>query len=141
VSASVRWDGLDELRAALRALPAELTDEARSIVDQAATDAMSAMRGEYPEGELQNGLTRSWLAGSVAGVAILIKNRSGWAWLWDHGSKLRHRSRSGGSTGAEWGGTTPPHTFGRNMAQYRRRMYEDLKALLTRHGLLVSGDA
>jgi hypothetical protein len=141
VSASVRWDGLDELRAALRALPADLTAEASHIVEGTANAAIVDMRAEYPAGELRDKLYQSTMSTGPFGTGILIKNSSGWAWLWDHGSKLRHRLKSGGSTGAEWGNSTPPHTFGRIMAQSRRRMYEQLKQMLVSFGLRTSGDA
>jgi hypothetical protein len=140
MSASVRWEGLDELRAALRQLPADLTAEASNIVAGTANGAIVDMRQEYPPGELTDKLYQSTLARGPYGVGILIKNASGWAWAWDHGTKLRHW-KGGKSTGAEWGATAPPHTFGRIMAQSRRRMYEQLKALLVRHGLSVSGEA
>jgi len=140
MSATVTWQGLDELRAALRQLPATLRDEAQIIVTQTADEAMAAMRAEYPAGELRDRLGKSSINGGLFGVAIQIKNRSGWAWAWDFGTKLRHRITSGGSTGAEWGGKTAPHTFVRNMDQYRRRMYDALKALLTREGLTVTGE-
>jgi hypothetical protein len=141
MSASVRWEGLDELRAQLRNLPAELTAEASHIVQGTANAAIVDMRAEYPAGELRDKLYQSTVGRGVYGVGILIKNSSGWAWHWDHGTALRHRSKSGGSTGAEWGGKTPPHTFARNMAQKRRLMYDQLKALLERTGLRVSGEA
>jgi hypothetical protein len=141
VSASVKWEGLEELRAQLRALPAELAGEASAIVNDTAATAITAMLAEYPEGELRDRLSQQTLTTGTFGVGVLIKNGSGWAWHWDHGTALRHRLKSGGSTGAEWGGKAPPHTFGRVMAQKRRAMYEALKRLLEREGLRVSGEA
>jgi hypothetical protein len=140
---SVKWSGLDELRAALRRLPADLTDEAQGIVDGAVDRAMAGMLAEYPEGELRDLLTRAPLSRGPFGVAWLVKNRSGWAWHWDHGTKLRHYTGKRGrrhDTGAEWGGKQAPHTFGRNAGQQRDRMYDELKALVASHGLLVSGE-
>jgi hypothetical protein len=101
------------------------------------------MRAEYPAGELRDKLGQSVIAAGPYGVGIQIKNSSGWAWAWDYGTKLRHttgKDRKGHSTGAEWGATTPPHTFGRIMPQARRWMWDQLKTMLERHGLLVSGD-
>jgi hypothetical protein len=141
MSASVRWEGLDELRAALRQLPAELTAEASHIIQGTANAAIVDMRAEYPAGELRDKLSQTTVERGTYGTGILIKNASGWAWHWDHGTALRHRIKSGGSTGAEWGGKTPPHTFGRNMAQKRPRMYEQMKTMMEGHGLTVSGEA
>lgn len=135
----LRWDGLDELRAALRHLPVELTAEASNIVQGTANAAIVDMRAEYPEGELRDKLYQSPITRGIFGVGIQIKNASGWAWHWDHGTKLRHRSGNV-STGAEWGGKKAPHTFGRIMAQSRRRMYAQLRQMLEEHGLIVTGE-
>jgi hypothetical protein len=137
------WEGLDEFRAALRQLPAELTAEASHIVQGTANAAIVDMRAEYPEGELRDKLFQSGVDRGTYGTGILIKNASGWAWHWDHGTKLRHThggARQGHGTGAEWGGGAPPHTFGRIMAQQRRLMYEQLKAMMESHGLTVTGE-
>jgi hypothetical protein len=139
MSASVRWDGLDELRAALRNLPADLTAEASHIVEGTANSAEVDMRAEYPAGELRDKLSQAVMSLGPLGTGIRLKNASGWAWLWDHGSKLRHTTK-GKPTGAEWGKTAPPHTFGRVMAQSRRRMYEQLMSMLVSYGLVVSGE-
>jgi hypothetical protein len=144
VSARLVFDGLDELTAALRALPAALVDEATAIVDDTSARAVALMEAEYPAGELRDGVSQQTINAGPFGVGVQIKNRSGWAWHWDHGTALRHTTgggRKAHGTGREWGATKPPHTFGRTMAQQRRRMYENLAGLLRRHGLLVSGEA
>jgi hypothetical protein len=144
VSAHFQFEGFEELKAALRQLPAELTGEASHIIEGAANAAIVDMRAEYPPGELRDKLAQTTLGAGQYGVGIQIKNSSGWSWHWDHGTKLRHttdKKRKAHPTGAEWGGTTPPHTFGRTMAQTRRWMWAQLKTMLERHGLQVSGDA
>ena len=139
---AVKWDGLEELKAALRQLPEELTAEASHIVEGIANGAIVDMRAEYPTGELTRLLAQSTLSEGPFGVGIRIRNGSGYAWMWDHGTRARHwNSRSKKSTGAMWGKTKPPHTFGRVMAQSRRRMYGQLKQMLERAGLTVRGDA
>ncbi len=73
-----------------------------------------------------------------------MKSRSKLAWLYDNGSQARHYITKAGKrhdTGAMWGKTPAPHLFVQTMLRARRRMYEQLKDLLTRHGLSVSGDA
>jgi hypothetical protein len=133
---SVEWRGLEELKAALRQLPTELTGEASRIVEGTANAAIVDMRAEYPPGELRDGLYQSTQSTGPYGVGIVIRNRSGWAWHWDYGTQMRHWV-NGKSTGRLW---PPHHTFGRTMAQSRRRMYAQLQQLLERHGLRVSGE-
>lgn len=140
MSVTVHWEGLAELRDALRTLPAELTAEASNIIQESANRAIADMKQEYPLGELSDKLYQSSLSRGIYGAGILIKNASGWAWHWDFGTKLRHRA-SGGATGAEWGATKPPHTFIQTMDKYRRQMYDRLKAFMERNGLRVTGEA
>jgi hypothetical protein len=132
---SVRWEGLEELKAALRQLPAELAGEASNIVQATANGAIVDMRAEYPPGELRDKLYQSTQSTGPFGAGIVIRNASGWAWHWDHGTQLRHWI-DGKSTGQ----MAPHHTFGRVMAQSRRRMYAQLWQLLERTGLRVSGE-
>lgn len=131
---SVRWEGLEELKAALRQLPAELAGEASHIVEGTANGAIVDMRAEYPPGELRDKLYQSTLSTGPFGVGIEIRNASGWSWHWDHGTQMRHWIN-----GKNTGQLRPHHTFGRVMAQSRRRMYGQLQQLLERHGLRVSG--
>lgn len=133
---SVRWEGLEELKAALRQLPQELTGDASHIVQGIANGAIVDMRAEYPPGELRDALSQSTLSEGRFGVGLRIRNASGWAWHWDHGTELRHWIN-----GKRTGRMGPKHTFGRVMAQSRRRMYGQLAQLLERHGLRVSGEA
>lgn len=129
------WTGLAELREALRQLPAALTGEASRIVEGTANAAIVDMRAEYPPGELRDKLFQSTQAEGPFGVSIRLRNASGWAWHWDHGTQMRHWI-NGKSTGQ----MQPHHTFGRTMTQSRRRMYAQLQQLLERTGLRVSGE-
>jgi hypothetical protein len=137
---TVTWSGLDELKVALALMPAALTDEAIPIITDTADRALADMQSEYPEGELTQMLTQAPIAAGPFFGGVRVRNGSGFAWMWDHGTQERHWARGKG-TGAEWGKTHPPHTFARVMAQQRRQMYEQLKAMLERAGLVVSGDA
>jgi hypothetical protein len=140
-----QFEGLEELKEALRNLPAELAGEASRIVEGAANGIIVDMRAEYPPGELRDRLYQSSLSSGPFGVGVLIKNTSPAARLWDNGTVLRHTSggqRAGHPTGAEWGGRAegPPFTFKRNMVKGRYRMLVQFKALLERAGLLVEWD-
>jgi type IV secretory pathway TrbL component len=137
------FTGLDELKAQLRALPAELTGEAAHIAEGAANGAAATIKAGYHvvSGELRDGVYISLRHRfSSFGVSATVVSAGKHAWLYDNGSQLRHKA-GGSSTGVMWGKTPPPHLFVKTMIAARRRMYEQFKDLLTRKGLAVSGDA
>lgn len=145
MSARVTWDGLAELREALRNLPEELAAEAGQIVEGAANEAADTVRSVYAAhrltGHLADAVTvKPSAATSRYGVSIVVKNSDPIAWLFDNGSQARHWV-SGKPTGTMWGRTPPTHAFVRSMIGARRTMYDALKAMLERHGLTVTGDA
>jgi hypothetical protein len=138
------FDGLDELKEALRNMPSELTGEASHDVEGAANGAAAILKSEYHRvsGKLRDGVDVTFTRDQFSTGAI-VKSKSPIAWLYDNGSQARHYTTASGAqhaTGAMWGKTPPTHVFVRTMIAKRRAMYEALKALLTRHGLLVSGD-
>ena len=140
------FDGLAELREELRNLPADLTDEATGIVDDAAREAEATIDAGYPtrSGRLRAGLRVTRVhAGKYAAGAIL-KNVAKHAWLYDNGSEARHYVTDSGSkheTGEMWGRRPPTHLFVRTVVRVRRKMFGRFKDLLTRKGATVSGDA
>lgn len=142
------FTGLEELKAALRALPADLTSEASQIVLEAGTDAAATVRGVYDahvvSGRLAKSVTVAVQSAGQFGAAVVVKVNDPIAWLFDNGSQARHYFTVHGvqhNTG-EMGSRTPPtHIFSGTMARRRRRMYQDLRTLLETHGLLVRSDA
>ena len=138
------FEGLAELRAELRNLPAALAGEASAIVVHAAEGAANTIRAEYGRhrvtGHLMDRVTVTQPDAGSYGVAMVVKVTDPIAWLFDNGSQARHWA-GGKSTGIMWGKTPPTHVFVKTMIAARRRMYEELAALLERHGLVVSGDA
>jgi hypothetical protein len=136
------FEGLDELRAELLALPDALTGEASHILEAAANAAAADIKAGYHvvTGELRDGLTVTQRSAGRFGAAFTVRNTSRLAWLYDNGSQARHWL-SGKSTGTMWGKTAPTHLFVGTVIRRRRSMYEALKALVARHGLTVSGDA
>lgn len=133
------WEGLEELKAALRTLPADLAAEASGIVTGRAERAKQDIETSYPErtGDLRNHLTlgRGVKVGRF-GASTILKNNSKHAWLFENGSQARHTA-----IGANRGSMPAGHIFIPIVMRQRRAMYEDLKTLLVRHGLQVSGDA
>lgn len=138
------WDGLAELRAELRKLPSDLTGEAVHPIEAAANSAAATVKSVYGQhavsGHLRDSVVVESRASSHFGVTLVVLSKDPIAWIFDNGSQARHWV-SGKSTGTMWGRTPPTHTFVSTMIRERKRMYEQLKDLLRRHGLWVSGDA
>jgi hypothetical protein len=142
------WTGLDELKAALRALPDTLRSEASTIVlDEAntiaarVTDVYAAHRDT---GDLADHVSVVKVTRGPYGVGATVKSSGKISWLFDNGSQARHYVTASGAdhaTGQMWGKTTPPHTFVSNMQTGRREMWAQIAELLKREGLVVSGSA
>lgn len=138
MSASVTWSGLDELRAALRTLPADMADDASDFVTGAAEAAKTEIVAAYPDrtGNLRNHVTVGLRSAGRYGAGAVVKNTAKHAWLFENGSQARHTT-----LGANRGSMPAGHVFIPIVIRWRRRMYEQLKSLMTRHGLVVTGDA
>lgn len=136
------FDGLEQLKADLRRLPDELKAEASQIVEGAANDASAEIKSGYHvrTGNLRDHIYVTHQDAGRFSAGAIVKNTAKHAWLYDNGSQARHRA-SGASTGTMWGHTPPTHLFVKTVIKFRRRMYAQLKDLLTRKGLTVSGDA
>jgi len=146
MTATFTWDGLEELKTAMRNLPPRLAGEADGIVTRAAEMAATEIRGRYPEktGNLRRGVrvTRK-LAGSRA--AAILQNTAPHALIYEAGTVARHytgtdklgRRYQMGSRGS----MPPGHVFWPVYYARRRAMYGELKALLMREGLVVTGEA
>lgn len=133
-------DGLADLRAALRNLPTELAGEASHIVQGAANSAAVAIRSGYAAhvrtGRLQDAVTVDSMPTGAYGAGVIVKNTSKLAFIFENGTQARHTA-----LGANRGSMPPGHVFIPAVIRQRRKMYDALKALLERKGLLVSGDA
>lgn len=133
---SVRFEfqGLEDLKAALRALPADLTGEAGKLIEAAGNRAVLDLKRGYPvvTGNLRDGVEVTFSQSGVSAGAR-VRSRAPHAWLYDHGIAGRHVGKGLNRT--------PTHLFARTMAQVRRELYRDLAALLERKGLRVTGRA
>lgn len=138
MSVELHWSGLEELRAELRRLPAELTGEASHIVEGAANAAAADIKAAYPvrTGNLRDGLTVTHFDQGRFSAGAIVKNKAKHAYIFEIGTQTRHTA-----IGANRGSMPPGRVFIPRVIRARRRMYELLKALLVRKGLLVSGDA
>jgi Bacteriophage HK97-gp10, putative tail-component len=134
----MNWTGLDAFKAALKQLPTDLRNDARSIVLDAAHGAADDIRQAYPvvTGDLREGVEVVTTDVSQFGVGAVVINRAKHANIFEHGSQVRHTKG-----GANRGAMPPGHVFIPRIIRARKAMYERLKDLLTRAGLEVSGDA
>ena len=132
------WTGLEELKAALRNLPAELATEGGRIVEARANGAAATIKAGYPSrtGDLRDKLTVTHTR-SRFGARSVIKNTSKHALPFEVGSQVNRVTAQGWNRGR-----MPANPlFSQTMRRERRGMWSDLADLLRRHGLLVSGDA
>jgi hypothetical protein len=127
-------EGLEELKAALRTLPADLAAEAGPIVTGAAEAAQSDASAAYPAGGLRDGLALVTEDGGRFGAAVTVKNRAPHAWLFEYGTATRHTS-----LGWNRGAMPPGKVFVPAMERARRAMYDRLRELLRAAGLTVTG--
>jgi len=133
------FDGLAELRAALRNLPADLAGEAQKIVEGAANGAAVAVRRNYAShrrtGKLQDSVQVDHSTAGPFAAGALVLSVSPHAHLIEWGTEARHTA-----IGANRGRMPPMHLFVPVMEKARHDMYAQLAAMLKRHGLEVSGD-
>lgn len=138
------FSGLEELKAELRNLPAELKGEGTEIVMGAATRAKAEVHAIYAAhrvtGELAKGLTLTVEAIGPFGTRAVVRNRGNLAWLFENGSQTRQYITVRGNKHVT-GKMPPAHVFIPAMIRHRATMYQQLAALLERHGLTVTGRA
>ena len=140
MSASVKLEGLDELREALRQLPENLKNEAAEIVIGAATDAMHQVQAAYPQGptgNLKRGVTMTVEPGSSKlGVTARVKSGAKHSSIFEKGTVERH-TRNGANRGQ-----MPKAPDSERMIpiviRARRRMTAALIALVQRAGFEVT---
>lgn len=142
MSASVRFTGLEEFKAALSRLPQELSGEGQAIVYGAADEAAAEIIAKYPArtGNLRKGVKVTRSASAFATTAV-VKNTAPHAFIFENGTEARHYFTDPGGVRKEVGKMPPGHVFVPIVIRKRREMYEQLKALLVKAGLSVSGEA
>lgn len=129
--------GLSELRAALRKLPGDLTDEASEIVMRAADGAKAEVVGAYPEreGRLRRGVTVDRSKGQFTHRAI-VRSRAPHAHLFEFGTKAR-RNKSGANRGS-MPKAPQSHAMLPIVIRRRRAMVDALIDLVRRAGFQVN---
>ena len=138
MSARVRFEGLEELQATLRNLPATLTAEATGLVQSAADSAKSEIASAYPRraGTLSAGLKVDTPVKSAAGVIVILRNTSKEASWFEKGTQARHTT-----LGANRGAMPARPTFWPAFFRWKRQMWANLADMVRREGLTVTGTA
>jgi hypothetical protein len=134
----LKIEGLDELKAALRKLPAELAAEGGGIVKDSAEGALPEIRNGYGRhrrsGSLQDKVTVSHRASRLSATSV-VKSGDKDALVFEVGSQARHTR-----IGANRGSMPPGNVFFPAVKRWKRLMYTRLKAMLREHGLAVTDD-
>jgi len=97
---AVKVKGLDELRRALKDLPADLAQQNRAHVEAATRDAAAALRSAYPRGDTGNlraGVKTEFDVTPTGTVGTVI-SRSPHAHLWEFGT-VNRRTQQGWNRG------------------------------------------
>ena len=100
MSAKLEIKGLDELRAALKKLPADLQREAAVIVQAQAEQMAVDVQGAYPfvTGNLRSHVQVTLSSDAVGGVSARVKNTAKHAHIYEKGTGAR-AWKNGKSTG------------------------------------------
>jgi hypothetical protein len=134
---TVTWTGLDELKQQLRELPKNLHGEASHICEAEANAAAATIKAGYPvkTGDLRDKLTVERVDAGPFSTGFVVKNTSKLAYIFENGTQARHTAK-----GWNRGRMPPGRVFIPTVARRRRTMYQNLKAMLERYGLTVTGD-
>jgi hypothetical protein len=139
--ATLRFVGLDALKAALRKLPEELTHKAGGIVEAAADDAAEEIAAAYPTGpgtdeheggNLKAGVKVVAVDGGKFGVRRVVRSTAKHAHLYEFGTQARHTA-----LGYNRGPMPGAKIFIPAVMRKRRQMYDRLEGVLTEAGLDV----
>lgn len=142
MASSVKLEGLDQFRQALRDLPEHLRDEASDIVQKTAAEAAEEVKNGYPgesftrhsTGNLQRGVTRK-AEYSRFGMSVTVRSRAKHAWIYENGTNPRQTRK-----GANRGRMPKAPDFRRmipTVIRHRRHMVEKLKDLVRKAGFQV----
>jgi Bacteriophage HK97-gp10, putative tail-component len=134
-------DAAGILRRQLEAMPRILEEDGAIIVRKTAETASGRIRAQYERvrktGTLASRVSVRAVGAGRGKVIQDVASRAPHAWLYENDSKKLRRTRKGASRGV----MTGADVFIPEMIRYRRLMYQDIKAMIARYGLQVSGDA
>lgn len=138
MAGTLRFDGMAEFRAALRRLPEDLAVEASGIVKATAEGVAAQVKGNYPTGRTGNlvrGVTVTHFENGKVAAGAVVKSTAKHAFIFERGTKPRKTSRGFNR------GQMPEAPESQRMipvvVRFRRRMVDQLIAMMERHGLTV----
>lgn len=139
-SVKVAFEGLDELRAGLRKLPADMNRKARDRVLSAANSTEFELREAYLRAKVSGNLERGLkvkVEETATTTAAEVRSTSPHAHLWEFGTQVR-RTQQGFNRGA----APAHHNQGLvGIAQRKRRqMNTELVDIVREAGFEVSGE-
>jgi hypothetical protein len=139
------WTGLEELRAALRALPRELQDRAVGSVRQAGYRAGGRIGQAYPASHarkrggggvrLRQGVRVTEEASSVGGAMAVVRSTAKHAHLWEFGTG--DRANRYGPTGRMVPSKYGAPVFVAVVEEERARMHAEFVTLLRHTGVAL----
>lgn len=138
-----RFDGLDELKQALRMLPDEFAGEAGHIIEGEANAAALDIRSHYPvvTGNLRDGVMVEISDGGRYGARATVVNKAPHAYIYEFGTQARHYFTKKGTGVKKAVGVMPKapplRAFRPQMAKARYRMYSRIADMMIRAGLSV----
>lgn len=136
-SVRVAMEGLDALRAGLKALPAELNQKARGRVIGTANEAADKLRAAYPRGDTGNlrAGVKVKVEENTASTVATVRSTSAHAHLWEFGTQVR-RTQKGFNRGAM------PAAYDKGLVgiarRERRELQEELIDIVREAGFAVS---
>ncbi len=132
----LRYTGLRELRAELRSLPENLHGEAENHADARANRAALEIRQAYAivSGELVQGVQVEKVQRTRFYAGRRVQSKSPLAFIYENGTVARQTK-----LGYNRGRMPPKHVFVRAMIAQRRSFYDDLRDMMRRYGLRVTG--
>lgn len=137
MSVRLLFEGMNELRDALQALPADLAQKAGLVVQATARQVAEEVVTNYPRGKtgnLKSGV-RVTVEGSAVSVRGIVKSTAPHAHLFEYGT-ARRQTQSGANRGVMPKGPTD-ELVGVRAGRARKRMVEQLIAIVQEAGFTV----
>lgn len=134
----LEFDGLDDLRSALRQLPADMASQGASIVETTAARVGADVVRNYPSrtGTLQRRVRVDHGVSARSGVSAIVRSAAPHASLYEFGTEAR-RTGAGANRGRMPVGPESSRLIPQAI-RARRRMTDELTALVRAAGFEVS---
>ena len=157
MSVKLTWSGLKEFQAEFGKLPETLNAEAAPIIQAHARAAAATVQAAYPirttglhptkhrrkpwypPGSLKQRVFVTRLTNVPNNLGWVVKSADPIAWIYENGTETRQYLTVNGKQKIV-GKITGTHIFVKTMIPERRQMYQELKELIVRNGIVVTGE-